>query len=364
MLHVTETLDGRGGTPRKLLALARHIDPKKAKLVFVHFKPTPFAHEFEECGWQVHALNTKSPAALAWQVRQLASDCNADVICTHFTRSLVAGFIAGKLRRIPIIHNEHSSAHYRRGLGRLLSQLILPWVDLIICNSHHTRLSIRQCYPGTADKLVTIYGPVEARLAHRSKQEVRATLNLTDNEFLIVHIGGMIPERDQLTLLQAVYELRKTLPRVRLLMVGDGPGRGYLESNVTKLGLGGCVTFTGYSNQIGDYLQAADFYVNPTLDEGFGIAVVEAMLSGTPVILSDRGAHPELVIPGDTGLLYTGGNSQALASRLRLIIDDPRLAQRIGDAGREHAQHRFSPDTYSNEYLQAVTEKVESIRRC
>lgn len=64
---------------------------------------------------------------------------------------------------------------------------------------------------------------------------------------------------------------------------------------------------------MGDYLNAMDIYVNPTLDEGFGIAVVEAMLARIPVVLADAGAHPELIDDGHTGLLYPGGNSEALA---------------------------------------------------
>src|SRR6185295_7403572 len=150
MLHVLETLEGHGGTPRKLLSLARHLDRQHARLVFVQFKPSSFAHEFVELGWQVHAANTESPLCLAWQIQRIARECKADAIYTHFTKSLVAGFVAGKINRIPIIHNEHSSAHYRQGLGRLLARVVLPWVDLIVCNSHHTRRSIQDCYPGTA----------------------------------------------------------------------------------------------------------------------------------------------------------------------------------------------------------------------
>jgi glycosyltransferase involved in cell wall biosynthesis len=363
MLHVLETLEGHGGTPRKLLSLARHIDRQQARLVFVQFNPSSFADEFVELGWQVHAANTESPFGLAWRIHQIARDCQADVICTHFTRSLVTGFVAGTINRIPVIHNEHSSANYRRGLGRCLARLVLPRVDLIVCNSHHTHLSIRDCYPGTADKLVTIHNPVEKRIARRARPDVRATLKVTDKEVLIAHIGRMIPERDQLTLLQAVCELRKTFPTVRLLMIGDGPVRAELESNAATFGLGDSITFTGNSSEIGDYIQAADIYVNPTLDEGFGIAVVEAMLSGIPVVLSDRGAHPELIIPDQTGFLYPGGNSHALASRLRLLLEDPDLIRQVGNAGRRHAQHRFSPQNYSTQYLEAIKAQAEFVRR-
>jgi len=358
MLHVLETLKGHGGTPRKLLYLARHIDRQQVKLVFAHFRPSPLAHEFIESGCQVHAIHTESPLALTWQIQEIARKCRANVICTHFTRALLTGFVAAKWHHIPIIHNEHSSAHYRQGLGRTLARLVLPWVDLIICNSEHTRQSIQKSFSGTKDKLVTIHNPVEERIAGRSVKEVRAELGVAANEILIIHVGRMIPERDQITILQGVYELRKTFSSVRLMMIGEGPQRADLELSARTMGLEGSAIFIGNRNEIGDYLQAADIYVNSTLDEGFGIAVVEAMLSRVPVVLSDRGAHPELIVPGKSGLLYEGGNSHALASQLGLLVGDPNLRRRMGDNGRRHAQRRFSPADYATRYLDFLKPKV------
>lgn len=358
MLHVLETLEGHGGTPRKLLCLARHVDRQQVRLVFAHFRPSPLAHEFSHCGWEVRHIGTEAPLGLAWQIYQLAGDCRADVICTHFTRSLITGFAAAKWHHLPIIHNEHSSAHYRQGLGRTLARLVLPWVDLIICNSEHTRQSIQKSFSGTKEKLVTIHNPVEKRIAGRPVKEVRAELGVATNEILIVHVGRMIPERDQITILQGVYELRKTFSSVRLVMIGEGPQRAALELNARTMGLEGSVRFIGNSDQIGDYLEAADIYVNSTLDEGFGIAVVEAMLSKVPVVLSDRGAHPELIVPGMSGLLYEGGNSHALASQLGLLLGDPDLRRRMGEDGRKHAQCRFSPSNYATRYLDSIKPRL------
>lgn len=358
MLHVLETLEGYGGTPRKLLYLARHIDRQQARLVFAHFRPSPLAYEFTHCGWEVRQIDTEAPLGLAWQIQRLARDCRADVICTHFTRSLITGFAAAKWHRIPIIHNEHSSAYYRRGLGRMLARLVLPWVDLIVCNSEHTRQTIQDCYSGTEDKLVTIHNPVEERTANRLAQEVRAELGAAEDEILIVHVGRMIPERDQLTILQAVYELRTTFSSVRLVMIGDGPRRADLELSARAMGLEGSVSFIGNSDKIGDYLEVADIYVNSTLDEGFGIAVVEAMLSRVPVVLSNRGAHPELIVPGKSGLLYEGGDSHALALQLGLLVGNPDLRRRMGGDGRKHAQRLFSPTDYATRYLDTIKPKV------
>lgn len=358
MLHVLETLKGDGGTPRKLLYLARHIDRQQVKLVFAHFRPSPLAHEFIESGCQVHAIHTESPLALTWQIQEIAQKSRANIICTHFTRALLTGFVVAKWCHIPIIHNEHSSAHYRQGLGRTLARLVLPWVDLIICNSEHTRQSIQKSFWGTKDKLVTVHNPVEERTAGRSVKEVRAELGVAANEILIMHVGRMISERDQLTILKGVYELRKTFSSVRLVMIGEGPQRAALELSARMMGLEGSVIFLGNSNEIGDYLEAADIYVNSTLDEGFGIAVVEAMLSRVPVVLSDRGAHPELIVSGKSGLLYEGGNSHALAAKLGLLVGDPDMRRRMGSEGRRHAQRRFAPADYATRYLDFITPKV------
>lgn len=360
MLHVIESLDGHGGTPRKLLSLAKSVDRQQARLVFLHFKPSALADDFVKLGWEVHDIDTHSLFALTWAIQRIAKSCKADVICTHFTRALIAGFMAGKLSAIPVIHNEHSSAHYRRGVGRALSRMILPSVNLIICNSYHTQQSIQACYPRTVKKLATIHNPVQERIPVRTRQDMRAALNVTNDEILVLHVGGMIPERDQLTLIQAFHDLKHTYPQIRLAMIGDGPIRLDLESHVKIEGLEDFVRFLGYCDEIGDYLQAADIYVNPTLDEGFGIAVVEAMLSSIPVVLSDCGAHPELVVHGETGLLYEGGNPTALALQLRSLIESPSLCRRLGDAGRIRALNHFFPHTYATHYLRSVEAIVHS----
>lgn len=363
MLHIIESLDGHGGTPRKLLSLANFVDRQQARLVFLHFKPSAMADDFVKLGWEVHGIDTHSPLALTWGIQRIAKSCKADVLCTHFTRALIAGFTAGKLTGIPVIHNEHSSAHYRRGVGRVLSRMILPWVNLIICNSYHTRRSIQACYPSTREKLATIHNPVQERIPVRTRQDTRAELNVTNDEILVLHIGGMIPERDQLTLIQAFHDLKPTYPQIRLAMIGDGPIRLDLGSHIKMKGLENSVRFLGYCDEIGDYLQAADIYVNPTLDEGFGIAVVEAMLSSIPVVLSDCGAHPELVAHGETGLLYEGGNPNALASQLRSLIESPSLCRRLGNAGRIRALNHFSPHTYATQYLRSIEAIVHSAQQ-
>jgi glycosyltransferase involved in cell wall biosynthesis len=166
--------------------------------------------------------------------------------------------------------------------------------------------------------------------------------------------------RDQTTLIKAFCRVHERFPDSHLLLIGDGPLRGNLEALTKELELSNCVTFTGYTNDIGDYLNVIDIYVNSTLDEGFGIAVVEAMLAGKPVVLANAGAHPELIVDGEHGQLYQGGDAKALESVLIMLIQNPELRQRIGAAARKMAHDRFAPDRYAIAYCDFIEKVIRS----
>lgn len=248
---------------------------------------------------------------------------------------------------------------YRQGFGRLLSRLLLPRVQIVTCNSHYTLDSVKRefCVPG--DSLSVLHNPVELRFSTTSRRDVRCRLGMGDNELLIGHVGGMITQRDQQTLVYAFAELKKKFPPARLVLVGDGRMRAHLEKLVSELLLESSVIFTGYTDCVGDYLRAMDIYVNPTLDEGFGIAVVEAMLEGLPVVLSNAGAHPELIENEISGLLYPGGDSFTLFQKLLTLASDPAMRSRIGDAAKKKAMTDFNPRSYADKYLAVATEVVE-----
>lgn len=354
VLHVVEQLADFGGTPRKMLYLAAHNDPAVNRLVFAPYMRVPLGRTlepmFREHGATVLNFDTLSLWQLVRHVIAAARATHADVICTHFTRPLLAGFFASRFRGLPLIHNEHSSAHYRTGLGRRLAQLCLPFADAVICNSRHTAESIADVYRIAPDRLHVLYNPVEHRQLAQGREHVRGQLNFDAGDLVIGHVGGMIATRDQGTLLTAFREIQTQRPNTHLVLIGDGPMRGALVSLAGQLGISDYVHFIGYTAQVGDYLGAMDIYVNTTLDEGFGIAVVEAMLAGLPVVLADAGAHPELITDGVHGVLYPGGEDRCLAQQILELIDQPDKRSRLGDAARESARARFAPEHYVSGY--------------
>jgi len=350
MLHIVEVLTPFGGVPVKLLRLAKAIDPERGRLVFSVFQPAALDDVVSRLGSRVRQVGSVSPVRIVRALDRAIEDERPDVVCSHHTRGLITGYLAAKRHGLPLIHHEHSSAHYRQGIGRLAAQAIMPRVDRVICNSLYTLRTIQAVYPGIAGRLFHIHDPVVERPATTPAQAVREELGLSETDLVIGHIGGLIPERDQSTLIRAVDLLRRSYPGVKLVLVGDGPERARLEALVHRLHLDAVVRFTGYRDP-GDLLGVMDLYVNPCVDEGFGIAVVEAMLAGLPVVIADAGSHPELIIDGECGFLYAPGKPEELAARLQWLIDHPVDAGGMGARARLHAQQQFATSRFMTGYL-------------
>ena len=121
------------------------------------------------------------------------------------------------------------------------------------------------------------------------------------------------------------------------------------------------VHFLGARTDARRILGFVDVYVHPSRGEGLGLAVVEAMLAGVPVIVTNEGAFPEYVTDGVTGLMFPGGDVSALVARIAELIQDRTRAARLGRTGREHCLKMFSPARFADE-MTSVLEK-EAARR-
>ena len=137
---------------------------------------------------------------------------------------------------------------------------------------------------------------------------------------------------------------------VTLEIIGDGPARASLQARAEALGVADRITFRGKvtSDELqASYARAAVFVLPSVVDargdtEGLGVVLLEAMNYGTPVIASRIGGIPDIVEDGVSGLLVPAGDAAALAGALRRLIEDPALASRLGEAGRQRVRDRFN----------------------
>ena len=165
------------------------------------------------------------------------------------------------------------------------------------------------------------------------------------------------------TLIRALPFVRQQVPDARLVVVGEGSGRGALEHLATECGVTQYVKFTGYVSvlELGYLYRTASVFAMPSRQEGFGIVYAEAMWHGLPCIGSTADAAGEVIRDGETGLLTEYGNVDDTAAALIRILTDRSWAKALGGAGRRRCLALYSPQAYAKE-LRSAMETVTSHR--
>lgn len=155
----------------------------------------------------------------------------------------------------------------------------------------------------------------------------------------IVMVARFSPQKDQALLLKALVGQEKPF---RLSLVGEGPDQPAVHALAKKLDLNGRVNFLGASGDVSRILAGANVFVLTSNWEGLPISILEAMRAGLPVIASDVGGVREAVVDGETGFLVDRGNLVMLHSRLQLLLNDPELRKKMGEAGRMRYLEHFT----------------------
>ncbi|MEO8018753.1 MAG: glycosyltransferase family 4 protein [Pseudomonadota bacterium] len=357
VLHITEKLERHGGTPRKLLSLVQHDQGLRHS--FVTFLPGDLDAEMRTAGATVACANSTTIATIVRATVAAARREHAEVICTHFTRALVCGVLAGRWLSMPVIHNVHGPASdvpratLSGHLGRLASYWALPQVKLIGANSRFSADTMRRVYGLPESKVRVLPCPVTLRVRNGGAHDLPAR---APGRLRLVQIGGLIPVRQQHLLLQGLARLQALQVDAELLMVGDGPRRAELQALAQSLDITSRVHWLGIREDIGDVLAEADVYVSAINNEGFGIAVVEAMLQGLPSVLPNGGAHPEITDGGRCGVLYDSTDSEAFARAVAALWQDAPRRAAISDAGRIFAGQMFAPARYAERFGRFIDE--------
>ena len=166
---------------------------------------------------------------------------------------------------------------------------------------------------------------------------------------ILLCVGRVVREKGFDLVIQALPELLRELPETRLLIAGDGPARPELQDQAVALGVAGRVTFLGWVEpaEIPRLIGRATVIVVPSRRrEAFGNVALQAMQMGRPVIAAATGGLPEVVQHETTGLLIPVDDSSALARAALRLLQDQRLAERLGSAGKRAAETRFAFDAY------------------
>jgi glycosyltransferase involved in cell wall biosynthesis len=350
-----QKVKGMGGSERHLLSLlpglaARSVDVRMCVLMEGAYRR--FTEPLLDKGIETTFLPAgpdANPALIARVVR-LIRRVNPDLVHTHLVHADLHAQIASRVARVPAVTSVHSTHTFnRRSPYGAAARFAIRLATRTIAISQYVRRRMEEvgaARPGTV--AVVPYG-IDATdwvLRASERNAIRAKLGLHPAEVAVGVVSRLIANKGHDLLFDAMTRVNANGKHVKMLVAGDGPLRDSLEERARLL-LPGMVRFIGYSSDVRRVMNACDCIVFPTLPplaEGFGLAALEAMAAGRPVAASAVGSLPEVVIHGETGLLFSPGDATDLASALTLLVKDADLRHRMGAAGRARALSMFTLD--------------------
>jgi glycosyltransferase involved in cell wall biosynthesis len=244
---------------------------------------------------------------------------------------------------------EHGSALIRLRVEAFFETLHVRRVERVLVPSEYSAAVIARDYRIPASRLRVVPEPIDLG---RWKEALASAEVLPGEPPSILCVAHLYPRKDVAALLAAVARLEA--PAI-LRVAGAGPELARLRRLAVRLGLGDRVEFLGhvpFSRLAAEYRRARVFCL-PSRQEGFGIVFLEAMAAGLPVVAARAAAVPEVVADGECGTLVPPGDPAELAQKLRRMLGDPALCDRLGEAGRRRVE-RYDAPRVAGEFLHAI----------
>lgn len=265
-----------------------------------------------------------------------------DLLRIHSPSLSLLGRMGKTGLRCPVVaHLHHLEAEQQ--IHRLLTRTAIHGYDLVTTDSAFCVQQLMATFGVPREKLLIVYPGVDEKYQPMAAAgaALRQQLGLTDR-LLLLYLGALIPRKNLRFLLDVLQVVTQQVPTVHLLLAGSGPQEAELRRYAQELGVHDRVTFTGYLAEADKvrYYNLADLFVFPSLLEGFGMAVAEAMACGIPVVSSNAASLPEVV--GTAGLLAEPTDVGHFAAQIVRLAQNEALQRALGEQGRSHVRQHFS----------------------
>jgi glycosyltransferase involved in cell wall biosynthesis len=269
------------------------------------------------------------------------------IVHTHSSKAGILGRWAAYLAGAPIIiHTVHGWGHHERQhplVSRfyiLLERITQRFTNkLIVVSPRNTEKGLADGI-GTPEKYVTIRSGIELDLFQqptRSREAVRAELGIPPGSAVVGMVTRLSPQKAPLDFVAAAAHVAAQRPDVHFVIVGDGPLRAEVETEIAALGLTERIHLTGIRRDVPDLMHSFSVFALTSLWEGLPRVLPQAMAAGLPIVATAVDGNAEAVTDGVNGFLTPPGDPQAMASALLRLLENPALAAQMGEVGRIRA---------------------------
>ena len=385
VIHLIEDL-GPGGAERLLYTNLKHFDPTRIRsTVFtVYARATHWLEPIRELGVPVVSLECKKPRDLPKAIgrfRRWLRQNPTDVIHSHLWAANVTGRIGGRLARVPVIssvHNpDHELAAWSDGsnvniLKRRTVKMIDRWTarfgnDQLIAVSEYVSKSAERHLNFPADAIKLLYNPIDvdslAAVPVKTRAELLAELGLTEDAIVLVNVGRVSPQKGLIHAVRGLPRVLAEFPAAHLLSVGattDTTWRDELKAEAEHLSVADHFHMLGARRDVPDWLHACDLFLFPSLYEGLGIALIEAMAAGCACVATRVGPIPEFMQDGEDGILVKSGDHEAIATAVCELLADPQRRTKLAENAKRKALERFQPQQAANRLMEIYEQVARS----
>lgn len=337
--HLDEQRGLRGGEQQAAWLVDGLADKGVANIIIGRAGQEFIAMHQHREGLQRIALPLKGELDLysAWQLARLTRRSNVDIVHAHTSHAHGIAVLAKKFgmssrvvvsRRVDFMPKGHP-----------LNRWKYKQADRILCVSEKVQQTLKE-FGLHPPQTQTVHSAVDLERALMPPVS-RASLRIPEDAILLVSAGALVGHKDHANLLEATALVREAFP-VHVCIAGEGGLRKELEAKRKALDLEDCVSFLGYRADAPGIIRSGDVYVSSSWSEGLGTSILEALVSGVPVVAAEAGGAKEMVVPGETGYLVPVRDAQALADAIMDLLRNRDAAQHMAETGSHRTREKFS----------------------
>lgn len=366
VLHIITRME-QGGAPWVVLNLIKRLDPLRYQSVLISGyandpskdlipKAREMGIEVETVHHLVREVSLRKDFLSLCSLVSIIKKNGCEIVHTHTSKAGILGRLAAWFCGVKVVvHSTHGTifrGYFKPALLRLfvlIEKLTAKVTDRIICLSRKEIDEYLEKKIGKREQFTAIYNGLDlSTFETKSKdlKEIRERLDIRDTDYVGATIGRLTKVKGQRYLIEALPLIKKEIPNIVLLIAGDGEDSESLKNLALVSDVSSCVRFLGHREDIADILACVDCFYLSSLNEGFGMVLLEAMAMRKPIIATEVGGIPEVVVNGVTGILIPPADPIAIALATLELYRDPSLRERMGLAGYSRLKSTFGIDNH------------------
>ncbi|HEY7212361.1 MAG TPA: glycosyltransferase family 4 protein [Bryobacteraceae bacterium] len=379
-LRVLTVIDGLGfaGGESRILSMARGLDRSRFEHSVLTINSAAYADPVEfaarrsqylEAGVAVHDLAELAPerrsqfaefapalhakTGILRRARRLARvirQQKVDAIDSHLESAGLVSVLAGQMTRTPVSMTIYCGGWKPDGMvWPRTTRFALRLADRVLTDSDIRAREMSELVPKRDEKFRVIPNGIPQPSSERSNSEMRRALRLPEDPRIrvVAQIGRFTEYKGQSVLLRAARMVLDREPETVFLLVGWGREKEYrahLEALSRELGIAERVVMTEYPGSIGDVWKVIDVHAHASLFDSLPISIAEGMSLAKPAVVTSAGGIPEIVRPGETGLVVPPGDAGALAAGILRLLRESELAAQLGRNARRRYDEYYRPE--------------------